>query len=137
MYNPFMTVEIERNSPYQSVKRRIAEFRQIEERRGNSTIIHAKPETLMLNKELEENDLIKRVTFVQVNSEDEVNVFEVNFTNLSSKDLSTFRKDEINKARLVTGEGERIIWRETLPGDYAPLKPGQTLAPKQMTFNLR
>lgn len=42
--------------------------------------------------------------------------------------IVVYTREEINRANLTSSRGAtRIVWRQTEPGDYPELKPGQQL----------
>ncbi len=140
-----MTVEIEKTFSrlgglIKERSKRVAEYRFIEERKPNMVIIHQRPESIILHQEPSLNPDVSTLpsltTFAHIKSEDSVEVYDSDFWTISN--TRTLVGDEINQANLVDDKKRtRLIWRETMPGDYPEPPEGQVVMPRQLEFNLR
>lgn len=74
--------------------------------------------------------------FAWSTSEDDLNVNTKTDGILSEGEIVTYSGEAINEANLVSDRGERIIWRETKPGDYPPLEQGVEMRPIQQSLKL-
>lgn len=82
-----------------------------------------------------ENPAPDEFAFVHARTEDSVVVRKTPHP-LEDGTTTILTREQINEANLANRWGEKVIWRETRPGDYPPLQPDQILDPVQQSFEL-
>lgn len=137
-----MTIEVERTDSrffgmQKTFHTRVLDFRAWTKRISESMTSGFSGDMLVLSigPILEDDEPSSKFVFATPISEDDLEV--TTKSNLMERGESViYSKDRINRENLTSHWGERIVWKETQPGDYPPLEPGQELRPIQQGLKL-
>jgi hypothetical protein len=76
-------------------------------------------------------------TFARAMSEDQIETYDWNPIDNEERNRKVYTGQEINDEALQNEDGTIVYsWRETQPGDYPQLTPGQEVEPIQLEFRL-
>lgn len=142
-YPDNMTVEATRTrSKFGGLKHetttRLLDFRAWDKKESAGITIVGNPETCMLQMGAvlaEKRKPGDKFVFLKSTSEDDVEVTSMT-TLTEDGETVIFSREAINDQEFTTIYGEKISWRETLPGDYPPLEKDQVARPIQQKLGL-
>lgn len=108
-------------------RRTILDYRSWNQKKSSTYSVGKQPDRVLIDAGNIFNITREPAVFAMAVSEDEIVTFKSHLR-IARLEVKKYRKEEINDASIIGVNGERVVWRETQPGDYPTLPDGAVLA---------